>query len=515
MTLRGTEPIWLANEGPSGRGRLSGDHTVDVAIIGGGIAGATAAYALASEGRTVAVLERGTVAGGATGYTTAKASALQQTKLKDVRSKHGDSGVAAYAATSLRAIDWIEARVGEHGIDCSFERLPDFTCAVSEKEVSTVEQVFEAAQVAGLNAELTTDTPLPQEVLQAVRVDGQAQFQPVKYVRGLMDAAEAAGAQVFEQTAVVGVHEGELCQVETEDGHTVTASHVIVCTNYPLLDRGLFFARTEATRSYLVAARLREPADAPFGMAISAGEPTRSVRSYVDDAGTPWVLIGGEGHLVGSSKAQPERYEKLAAYAREHFDVAEVLYRWSTQDGMPVDKLPYAGRYTPTSKHLWVVGGGQKWGMTNATAGALVCVDGIRERENPSASLLDPNRVTLKAAPEFAKAQLWVGARFVGDRLKPAEAGSPDEIPPGEARVLRDGLTGKVGVYKDERGGLHGVSLRCTHLGCLVAYNDAERSWDCPCHGSRFDVDGNVLAGPATKPLEPRDVPGVSDPADA
>jgi Rieske Fe-S protein len=283
---------------------------------------------------------------------------------------------------------------------------------------------------------------------------------------------------------------------------TVTAQHVVVCTNYPLLDRGLFFARMEATRSYLVAARIR--GWAPRGMLITAGEPTRSVRPYSRD-GEEWVLVGGEGHMTGAKKAQPERYEQLEAFAREHFDVVDIPYRWSTQDGMPIDKLPYIGAYTPGSKHLWVNCGHQKWGMTNATIGARILADRIAGTGNPYAEVFDPNRLTVRSAPEFAKAQAWVGAHFIGDRLLPAEASSADDVPAGEARVVRTGL-GKTGVFRDDDGNVHAVSMRCTHLGCLVKFNDAERSWDCPCHGSRFDLDGRVLAGPATAPLERRDV---------
>jgi Rieske Fe-S protein len=348
-----------------------------------------------------------------------------------------------------------------------------------------------------------TETPRPLSGLAAVRLDDQAQFHPVRYVRALAKSVEGDGSQVFERTVVTQVHEGAPCRVTTADGATVTARDVIVCTNYPLLDRGLFFARMEATRSYLVAARIA--GDGPRAMLISAGEPTRSLRSYTAD-GETWVLVGGEGHTTGSSQAQPERYAKLEAFAREHFDVLDVPYRWSTQDGTPSDKLPYIGPYTPVSKHLFVNAGGQKWGMTNGTIGAMVIADRRAGRENPDADVFDPNRLSVRAAPQVAKAQAWVGAHFIGDRLASTEASSSQDVPRGEARVVRSGL-GKVGVFRDDEGGLHAVSLRCTHLGCLVHYNGAERSWDCPCHGSRYDVDGNVLAGPAVEGLKRREPP--------
>jgi len=508
-TVPAHDSLWLAEarERPAAHPPPTADLTVDVAVVGGGISGITTALLCKREGARVAVLERGRIAGGATGFTTAKASALQQTKLAQIRKRHDADTAAAYAAASTAALDWIEREVRERRIDCGWERLPDVTYALDESQVDAVEQQAEAAHAAGLPVRATTaraELPLPFDVPAAVVLDGMAQFQPVDYVRALADQIPGDDCHLFEQTAVVAVEEGSPCAVTTDDGVTIHAGDVVVCTNYPLLDRGLFFARTEATRSYLVAARLRDEAQLPRAMAISAGEPTRSIRPYRDRDGRPWLLVGGEGHMTGADDARPRRYEALERFAREHWDVTEVPYRWSTQDGMPSDSLPYAGAYTPRSRHLWVNAGHQKWGMTNATAGARVVADLIAGRESPWAKLLDPNRVTISAAPRVAKAQLWVGAHLIGDRLTPAEASSAEEVPAGEARVVRAGL-GKVGVYRDEAGAAHAVSLRCTHLGCLVHWNGAERSWDCPCHGSRFDVDGAVLAGPATKPLQRRD----------
>jgi nitrite reductase/ring-hydroxylating ferredoxin subunit len=236
-------------------------------------------------------------------------------------------------------------------------------------------------------------------------------------------------------------------------------------------------------------------------MLISAGQPTRSLRTFRDH-----LIVGGEGHQTGAADARPQRYEALVEFARRHFDIGpDAAYRWSTQDGMPVDSLPYIGPYTPGSKHLYVAAGFMKWGMTNATIAATLLADLITDRDNPYAARFDPNRVSLRALPKTAKLNLHAGREFFGARATPAEAPSSADVPAGEARVVRSG-GGKIGVFRDDDGRVHGVSLRCTHLGCLVRFNDAERSWDCPCHGSRFDVDGALLAGPATKPLDPRDV---------
>jgi glycine/D-amino acid oxidase-like deaminating enzyme/nitrite reductase/ring-hydroxylating ferredoxin subunit len=498
---RDGESLWLSGAPPAAYAALEQDADFDVAVIGGGIAGITAALLLKQDGARVAVLERAAVCGGASGFTTAKVTALQETKLSEIDRLHGADGTAAYAAASLAAVERVAGLVEQEAIDCGWARADAYTYAAREDQVDAVAQEAHLALAAGLDVQLTNVVPLPFSVPQAVCLPRQGQMDPVRYVRGLAARVDGDGSRIFESTAVTTVQEGSPCRVLTQGGATVTARDVIVATNYPLLDRGLFFARMEAARSYLVAARVR--GEATDGMLITAGQPSRSLRSYRDSAGDTWLLVGGEGHLTGSDEAQPERFDALERFAREHFDVVDVPYRWSTQDGMPTDKLPYIGPYTLASTHLFVAAGFQKWGMTNATIAAGVLADRIAGRENPYAAVFDPNRATVRSAPAVAKLQMWVARRFVGDRISPADARSAEAVPPGEARVVRAGL-GKIGVYRDADGVAHGVSLRCTHLGCLLHFNAAERSWDCPCHGSRFGIDGSVLAGPASEPLPRR-----------
>jgi len=499
-TAGANDSLWLATAESTDWPTLAADGDVDVAVIGGGIAGVTTALLLKRDGARVAVLERGVIGGGATGFTTAKVTALQGTRLSQISASHDDEAAAVYANASLAAVERIDQLVRGEGIDCAWERMPAFTYAADYEQVAKVEQEADIARRVGLAVELTETPPLPFSVPVALRLDHQGQFHPARYVRALAERVAGEGSGVFERTVVTGVTEGSPCVITTAGGAVITARDVVVCTNYPLLDRGLFFTRMNVSRSYLVAARVRGVALA--GMLITADEPTRSLRSYVAD-GQTWTLVGGEGHATGSADATPERYQVLEAFARRHFDVVDVPYRWSTQDGMPTDELPYIGPYTPRSKHLFVNCGAQKWGMTTATAGAMVLADRLTGRANPAAGLFDPNRMSVRSAPKVLKTQGWVGAHFIGDRLASAEATSDSEVPPGEARVVRTGLK-KSGVYRDPEGTVHAVSLRCTHLGCLVHFNEAERTWDCPCHGSRFDVDGKVLSGPAVHPLEPR-----------
>jgi glycine/D-amino acid oxidase-like deaminating enzyme/nitrite reductase/ring-hydroxylating ferredoxin subunit len=499
MEPRATDSLWIDEAPDTAYPALERDIEVDVAVIGGGIAGVTTALLCQRDGLRVAVLEKGVISGAATGMSTAKCSALQESVLAEVRRVSGHDALVAYAQANAAALERMDALVRSSALECSWERVPDYTYAADESQVSTVEQIVEAGQEAGLPVEHVTDVPLPFDVPAAARLAGQAQFQPAAYTRELAEYVDDEESAVYESTMVTGVTEGSPHEVHVDGGVTVRARHVVVATQYPLLDRGVFFARLEATRSYIVAGKPRTPG--PDAMLISAGQPTRSVRRWGD-----WSLIGGEGHQTGASKAEPERYEQLMEFGRRHYGITDFPYRWSTQDGVPVDHMPYIGRYHPRADGLWVAAGFQKWGMTNGMVAAMVLSDLIAGRENPYAEHFDPNRARVRSAPKVAQLNALAGLHFFGDRLTPAEASSSDEVPAGEARVVRSGL-GKVGVYRDEAGVLHAVSLRCTHLGCLTKWNDAERSWDCPCHGSRFDPDGAVLAGPAVRPLEPREPP--------
>jgi glycine/D-amino acid oxidase-like deaminating enzyme/nitrite reductase/ring-hydroxylating ferredoxin subunit len=489
--------LWLQTAEATTYPGLDRDVEVDVAVIGAGITGLTTALLLKRDGARVAVVEAGRVGGGVTGCTTAKVSALQGTVCATIRRRHGDEAVATYGAASEAGVELVARLAREEAIECDLERRPAFTYAATAAEIRKVEQEAAAAQAGGLAAYLTSDVGLPYPVAMAVGLDDQLQFQPVRYVQGLAAAVDGDGSVVIEGTRALGVDQGAPCKVRTRTG-TITAARVVDAAHYPFLDRGLFFARLKAQRSYCVAAPV--DGDAPDGMYISAGSPTRSVRSW-----GKYVVVGGEGHETGSRDAAPARFERLEQFARDHWGVREVPYRWSAQDPQPYDHLPVIGPYLPGADRVLVASGFMKWGLSSGTFAAIVLSDLIAGRDNAWAERFSPNRVSLRSLPELAETNAKVGGVFFADRLRPTEAGKAAEVPRGEARVVRDGL-GKTGVYRDPDGVVHAVSLRCTHLGCLLRFNAAERSWDCPCHGSRFDVDGGVLEGPAVEPLERRDV---------
>ncbi|HUQ38886.1 MAG TPA: FAD-dependent oxidoreductase [Acidimicrobiales bacterium] len=500
-TLEETNPsYWVATSPETAFPRYGGaGETVDVAVVGGGITGLAIAHSLKRAGLRVAVLEANRVASGVTGYTTAKVSSLHGLTYARLAKSLGEDGAAVYAGANQQAIELVAGWVGELAIECDFERLPAFTYTESVEGSSDIEAEVAAAQAAGLAAELVEgDIGLPWPVAAAVRLDDQAQFHPRRYCIGLAQAIDGDGSFVFEQTRVTDVDQGDPCVVTTEHGE-LRADHVVLATQLPFLDRGGFFAKTHPERSYALSARLEGPA--PAGMYLSSDSPTRSVRPI--RAGGDEVILGGEGHKTGQDDDTEQRYRVLEEWARERFDVRSIDHRWSAQDYMPVDEVPYIGKLTRTSPNVHVATGFKKWGMTHAHVAAMILTDEIVGLHSPFASLYDAHRGTpVSGAKPLVKENLNVAKRFLGDRVSAMRARSIDHLSAGQAGVFT--LGGKrVAAYRDDEGALQCVSATCTHLGCLVAWNTAERTWDCPCHGSRFGCDGRVINGPAVDDLEP------------
>jgi glycine/D-amino acid oxidase-like deaminating enzyme/nitrite reductase/ring-hydroxylating ferredoxin subunit len=488
--------------------QLDGDVRADVAVIGGGIVGITTALLLAETGASVVLLEAGRLAGGTSGYTTAKVSSQHGLIYDTLRSKHGAEAARRYGEANEAALAWIAARVARDGIDCDFRRRPSYAYVSSARDRGQVEREAKAAIDAGLPATLVEQTPLPYPVEAAVRFEHQAEFHPRKYMFALAEKlASTDGARIFEHSHAVevGAHKGR--QVVKGPGGRVLAERVVVATHYPFLDRSLAFPRLHVERSYAIACRIAA-AVPPEGMFISGDSPKRSVRAIPMPDGEELLLVGGESHKTGTEADTELRYERLEAFAREHWDVVSIEHRWSAQDPITADLLPYVGRLTPRGDSVLMATGFAKWGMTGGTAAALLLADLALGRRAMWADLFDPNRLTLRAsAPSLVKENAQVVAHFVGDRLKHAGKRSPQSLEPGEGAILEhDGK--RVAAARDEDGTLYAVSARCTHLGCLVAWNDAERSWDCPCHGSRFALDGTVLEGPAVHRLERKPLAG-------
>ena len=496
--------LWLETAERAQQPQLQGDLTVDVAVIGAGITGVTTALLLKQAGAGVALLEGRRLGHSVTGYTTAKISSLHGLTYAGLASKLGDDVARAYGEANEAGLARIASFVDELEIDCDFRRRANLTYTESRDRLEDVEQEVTVAARLGLPASFTDTTDLPFPIAGAVRFAAQAEFHPLKYLFALAELVPGEGSHLFEQTWVTGVDEGSPCRVATAHG-TVVAGNVVLATHIPFLDRGLFFARLHPERSYLLAARADgEPLR---DMYLSTESPAHSFRSQPAQGGE-LLLVGGESHRTGQG-SEAERYRRLERYARERFPVTSVDYRWATQDQMPADGVPYVGTVTPLSRRVHVATGFKKWGMTNGTAAAMILTDSILGRHNPWAETFDSNRLNLVAsAPSLVRHSAGDAFHFFADRV--TRRADPEGLEPGEGRVVGSGLAQRA-VYRDEAGLLHSLSARCTHLGCIVNFNDAERTWDCPCHGSRFDTDGRVIEGPAVQPLAQAPAPAVQN----
>ena len=490
--------VWLDTTSATAYPALDRDLAVDVIVIGGGITGLTVATLLKETGKSVAVLEAKRVVEDVTGHTTAKITALHTLVYDTLIDRFGEDQARLYGQANLAALEAIAGRA--QAIDCDFERQASYTYAESEAERGRVRREAAAAARLGLPAAYVEQPPLPFPVAGAVRFDHQAQFHPRKYLLALAAALPGEGTYLFEHTPALEVTEGEPCVVTTPHG-TVRARDVVIATHYPIHDKAFYFARLSPKRSYVLGVRVE--GDLPPGMYIASKEPEHSLRTQ-PVAGGQLLLVGGEGHKTGQGGDTEARYRRLEEWTRRQFRVASVDYRWSTQDNHTLDGVPYIGHMSPHAHHLYVATGFAGWGMTHSMVAGLLLTDQILGRANPWESLYDPNRFNARSAARFLKENANVAKHFVADRVGLPK---PDDVRPGEGAVV-DGPDGKLALYRDEAGTAHAVSAVCTHLGCAVHWNPAEKSWDCPCHGSRFATDGSVLHGPAQKPLEPKPAPG-------
>ena len=502
------ESLWLATTPTTEYGPLENGLSVDVAVIGGGIAGLTTALELTERGRSVAVIEADRILEGVTGHTTAKLTSQHGLIYDQLREAFDLETARQYAAANETAIDAVEARVEDWGIDCQFERTPSYVYTESPEDTETIRAEVATAKRAGLRATFVEETPLPFDTAGAIRFNEQAQFHPRAYLLSLAaaiveDGENATQNYILEETRATGLESGSPCRVETDRGEVV-ADHVVVATHFPFVDRGGYFARMHPHRAYLLAVSLEN--SPPEGMYYSTATPAATFRPASAD-GEDLLIVGGQSHKPGlEGVSASERYRRCARYAREHFAVDDIEYRWSTMDYSSVDSMPFIGRLGPGTKNTYVATGFSGWGMSGGTIAGMILSDLICDGESQWADCFDPLRVTPKAsAKRFLEENSKVGASFVADRI--TSFLSREDIPTAidEATVAR--RRGRaMGIYRDDDDTVHAVSAVCPHMACLVRWNDAERTWDCPCHGSRFDYTGDVISGPALEGLPYREL---------
>jgi glycine/D-amino acid oxidase-like deaminating enzyme len=495
--------LWLANrvDGPSPPSPLEeADRKADVVVVGAGITGLITAVLLTRAGKDVLVLEARYAGAGATGNTTAKISLLQGTKLSRIVGKHGPKIAQQYVQGNREGQEWLVQHCGAHGI--SVQREDAYTYAQSEDGVASARNELQACEAAGLEVEWAADdgdVPFPYH--GGVRLAHQAQFDPMPLVDSLVVELDERGARLAQGVRVQkvsGEDDGLALQVRTSAGDefSVHAKQCVLATGIPILDRGGFFARLKPTRSYCMAYKV--PGNITRGMYISADSPTRSVR-YAPTSEGDRLIVGGAGHPVGHEKSPASSVEELSSWAKLHYPGAMQTHYWSAQDYSPIDELPYVGPILPGNEKIFVATGFDKWGMTNGTAAALALssrILGGRMDWAEAFASWSPHELSgiLKAMQINAEVGLYLARGWItpvtriGDR--PPSEGGVVSGPPWdlEARSVVDGVE-------------HRVSPVCPHLGGIVNWNDSDKAWECPLHGSRFAPDGTLMEGPATRNL--------------
>ncbi|HEX5070613.1 MAG TPA: FAD-dependent oxidoreductase [Vicinamibacterales bacterium] len=495
--------IWLDTAEVTPRVPLQVDTDVDVCVIGAGIAGLTTAYRLARDGRTVIVLDDGEIGSGETGRTTAHLVNALDDFYKEIRRYHGEDGARLAADSHTAAIDFVEHLIQEEDIACDFERVDGYLFLGPHDPVSVLDEELEATHAAGL----TAITKLPRAPLEAfdtgpcLHFPRQAQFNPLQYLMGLARAFESRGGRICTNSHAERIRGGDSASVRTRDGHTVTARHIVVATNTPINDLVTMHTKQAAYRTYVIGIPL-EAGVMPHVLLWDTPDPYHYVRVATGPDGEEVLIVGGEDHKTGQPEDEDaeDRFDRLLGWTRKRFPVTgEPRYQWSGQIMEPVDLMAFIGR-NPGDDNVYIATGDSGNGMTHGTIAGLLISDLIAGHDNPWATLYDPSRKTLRAAKEFARETANMAAQYA-DLVTGGDVDTVDEIAPGTGAVIRRGLS-KVAVYRADDGTLTERSAICTHLGCVVQWNDGEKTWDCPCHGSRFAPEGRVLNGPAVKDLK-------------
>jgi len=502
-----TVSVWMAEESIADDGPLTGNVEADVCVVGAGIAGMSTAYLLAKEGRSVVVLDDGEIGGTMTSRTTAHLVNVLDDRYYELERLHGEDGARIAAASHTAAIDQVERNVREEGIDCEFERLDGYLFVPPGESTDQLEDELAAAHRSGITeVEWTERAPMESfDTGRCLRFRNQAQFHPIKYVAGLARATRAQGGRLHPGTHAGEIKGGERARIETDGGAVVTAGSVIVATNTPVNDRVVMHTKQAPYMTYVVGLKVPK-GTIERALYWDTPDPYHYVRLASDpnDPAGEILIVGGEDHKTGQENGGEERFWRLEHWTRERFpSVTSVEYKWSGQVMEPVDGMGYIGRNPWDEDNVYIATGDSGNGMTHGTIAGMLLTDLIMGRENPWERLYDPNRSAMRSVTEFAKENLNVAAQYT-ELVTGGEVDSPEEIGLGQGAIIREGLK-KLAVYRDDSGGVHKMSAVCPHLGCTVHWNSTETTWDCPCHGSRYDKMGKVFQGPANSDLEPEE----------
>lgn len=509
-TSGANSPYWVASVQPFSTRKLTTTLDTEVVVIGGGIAGVSVAYNLSRNGVKVVLVEDGNIGSGETGRTSAHLVSALDDRYYDLESMYGEESTRMIAESHMRAINFIESACETEAIDCDFERVPGYLFLHRNDKADVLIREMEAAMRAGISVTELRNTPGLNEEGHCLRFDNQGQFHPLKYLKGLCEAIVEYGGEIYTDTHASHI---DSTGIETSDGHRVNAKHIVVATNTPVNNKLMMHLRQYAYRSYIVAMKVKKGV-LPAALWWDTGDhnvnsdfaPYHYVRKQSYDETHDLLICGGEDHPTGLPESdeggsEATRYAQLEQWARKRFPVENVVYHWSGQIMETMDALGYIGRNPLDKDNVYIVTGDSGNGLTNASIAAILLTALIIKGDHPWKDLYSPSRFKLFTAGKvFMKEVVGGFTQYMKTKPHDMERDSLAQLKSGEGKIIE--LRGrKYAVYKDDRNLLHFVAAECTHLGCMVKWNTDEKSWDCPCHGSRFTFEGKVLNGPANSNL--------------
>ncbi len=495
-----TLSVWTDTAQIPLRPKLTRDVKANVCIVGAGIAGMTTAYLLARAGKSVVLLDDGPIGGGMTGRTTAHLVTALDDRYFELEQLHGRKGARLAAESHRTSIDQVESIVKDEKIDCEFERLDGYLFEPPDDLKDILERELKAAHRAGLSdLEIVERAPISSyDTGKALLFPRQAQFHPLRYLEGLALAIEREGGQIYNQTHARKIEGGNPARIETSTESIVSADAVVVATNTPVNDLFAIHTKQAAYLTYVIGALVRR-GEVERALFWDTPHPYHYIRLESLNDDYDLLISGGEDHKSGQKDDANVRFAALERWTLTRFPIKSVEYRWSGEVMEPIDGLAFIGRNPMDHDNVFIATGDSGNGMTHGTIAGMLISDLILGKENEWATLYDPSRKTLRALGKFAKENINVAAQYT-DFVTPVEVDSSEEIPPGSGKIIRRGLK-KIAAYKDDAGEVHELLAVCRHLGCIVDWNSLEKTWDCPCHGSRYDALGRVIMGPANKDL--------------
>ena len=485
---RDTESFWHQTKSVANFPKLNQDIAVDVAVVGGGISGIIAAFELAKTNQRVALFEARELLHGTTGYTTAKLSAQHNLIYDELIKKYDEKTAQLYYEANMEGIEIIKDIVAKENIACDLKEQEAYVYTQDKRKVEMLNQEAIAYNKLKIDGGLKEELPVDISVQSSIVMRKQYEFHPVAFLAGVIELLKKMNVKIYEQTTINQIIDGRPVELKTNTGHTIKSKQAICATQYPVHEPKKIYARRfEPEISFALACEIEE--SFPGGMYINCDDPKRTFRAMRAN-NKEYLLVGGESHPIGDGFSDQERYENILAFAKANFTVKKVIAHWSSHDLITKDRIPMIGIIHPDEENVFVITGFSKWGLANAAIGAHVLKDLLDDKENPYKEMFDPHRDIPKDDKETSEKHKSSIHRQKIEKLKTNEA------------IIIDKDDDKVGVYKDKQGSLHYLDMSCTHLGCGVKWNDGDKTWDCPCHGSRFSAIGNVVAGPATQPLK-------------